>query len=200
MATGRLGRIRRRAEGRTGQTGVYFTQPPRRTPFARVLVPGSGVTKQKKMHFNTPAPTQHHRAKRTTTNNGTRRRRFCPAAGRSARFASRSKHAQVHARECRSAAAGRTHCRLVVGRSVSDAYATAADSSHVPLRRYQTAFARLTKSRRTSRSIDKRDAIIKLYPASILLMTNLLNAELCQGSRNSPPPGIHQVSHAGRPA
>ena len=44
-----VGRIRRRAEGRTGQTGVYFTQPPRRTPFARVLVPGSGATKKK--HF-----------------------------------------------------------------------------------------------------------------------------------------------------
>ena len=41
--TGRLGRIRRRAEARTHQTGIYFTQPPPLTPFALVLVPGSGM-------------------------------------------------------------------------------------------------------------------------------------------------------------
>ena len=33
------------------QTGVYFTQPPRRNPAARVLVPGSGMTKPSKRTF-----------------------------------------------------------------------------------------------------------------------------------------------------
>ena len=54
--TGRLGRIRRRAEGRTRQTAVYFPQPPQRNPIARVLVPRSGVSKPKKRTFKAPAP------------------------------------------------------------------------------------------------------------------------------------------------
>ena len=33
------------------ETGVYFTQQPRRNPVARMLVPGSSIPKQKKTHF-----------------------------------------------------------------------------------------------------------------------------------------------------
>ena len=138
--TGRLGRIRASPSRGTNQpNGGLFHATAATNPICAGAGSGKRRDETKKRTFNTPAPTQHHRyrrAKRITTSNGTRRRRFCPAAGRSARFVPRSKHAQVHARECRSAAAGRTHCRLVVGRSVSDAYATAAVSSHVPLRRY----------------------------------------------------------------
>ena len=66
IITGRLGRIRRRAEARTRQTGVYFTQPPLRTPFARVLVPGSGMPKQKNALLKRPhtSLSQHRTAAR----------------------------------------------------------------------------------------------------------------------------------------
>ena len=55
--TGRLiSQIRCPAGRRTPQTGIYFSQPPRRTAIARVLVPGSGVPKPKKRTFNKKTP------------------------------------------------------------------------------------------------------------------------------------------------
>ena len=50
------------ARRRTPETGVYFTQPPRQNPAARVLVPRSGMTKQNKRTFKAPAHLTQHRA------------------------------------------------------------------------------------------------------------------------------------------
>ena len=60
--TGVASQIRRRSCRRTPETGVYFTQPPRRNPAARVLVPGSGMTKPSKRTFKAPAHLTQHRA------------------------------------------------------------------------------------------------------------------------------------------
>ena len=55
--------ICRRSHRRTPETGVYFTQPPRRNPIARVLVPGSGMPKHtKKRTLKAPAHLTQHRA------------------------------------------------------------------------------------------------------------------------------------------
>ena len=46
--------IHRRSCRRTPETGVYFTQPPRRNSIARVLIPGSGMPKQKNALLKRP--------------------------------------------------------------------------------------------------------------------------------------------------
>ena len=57
-------RICWRSRRRTPETGVCFTQPPRRNPIARVLVPGSGTPKQKNalLKLKSPAHLTQHRA------------------------------------------------------------------------------------------------------------------------------------------
>ena len=70
---------------------------------------------------------QHHRAKRTATNNGTCRRRCRPVAGRSARFASRSKF-ETHTHKCARASADRRPSCIVRRRSFGER--RARDSSH----------------------------------------------------------------------
>ena len=62
LYTGLLCQGRRRSRRRTPETGVYFTHPPRRNPIARVLVPGSGVPKQKKRTSKAPEHLTQHRA------------------------------------------------------------------------------------------------------------------------------------------
>ena len=58
----------------------------------------------------------------------------------------------------------------------------------------KTAFARLTKSCRTSMFLEGGNEIIKLHPISILFMPNLLNANSAEpssisiGARRVPPP------------
>ena len=58
--TGVASHIRRRSRRRTPYTGVYLTQPPRRNPAARVLVPGSGMTKPSKRTFKAPGGVHRH--------------------------------------------------------------------------------------------------------------------------------------------
>ena len=57
-----LSHIRRAQPPTNPLNGVYFTQPPRRNPAARVLVSGSGMTKPSKRTFKAPAHLTQHRA------------------------------------------------------------------------------------------------------------------------------------------
>ena len=156
--TGRLGRIRRRAEARTRQTAVYFTQPPPRTPFARVLVPGSGMPKPKNAFLKRPHLTQHRAAAARSVH------RHTPLRQRACQRDHATGPVSAHRRDgimLRAAIYERDwHPPCIVRRWLSSSvvHALVRDNRLVAIK---TAFARLTKSWRTVRFLEGRHEIIK---------------------------------------
>ena len=139
------------------RNGVYFTQPPRRNPIARVLVPRSGMPKQKNALLKRPHTSLSTARppggvdRHTTT---PRQRGGCHATGPvSARRRGGMFRAAIYERDWRPSCI----VRRSSSSSISGQWCTHCDTRGTRrLVAIKTVFARLTKSRRTPRIITAR--------------------------------------------